>query len=135
MRTLNGYKERLAGKSFLMVDDEDIVVEVIEEVLAPVASRLETASNGMDALAKVSESDFDFILLDIEMPKMNGMEFYGYIKKLKPHLLKNIIFITGDTETDLTRNFINDSGCRFLDKPFMIRDLLMIMTEEAEEDL
>lgn len=118
-----------------MVDDEDIVVEVIEEVLAPVASRLETASNGMDALAKVSESDFDFILLDIEMPKMNGMEFYGYIKKLKPHLLKNIIFITGDTETDLTRNFINDSGCRFLDKPFMIRDLLMIMTEEAEEDL
>lgn len=118
---------RLSGKAVLLVDDEEIVTDVIREVLSPAVELLETATNGEEALAKIMEMDFDFILLDIEMPKMNGMELYRYVKEIKPHLLERIIFITGDTETALTRTFIIKSECRYLDKPFMLRDLFRVM--------
>ncbi|MBI1912958.1 MAG: response regulator [Deltaproteobacteria bacterium] len=117
----------LSGKAVLLVDDEEIVTDVIREVLSPAVELLETATNGEEALAKIMEMDFDFILLDIEMPKMNGMELYRYVKEIKPHLLERIIFITGDTETALTRTFIMKSECRYLDKPFMLRDLFRVM--------
>lgn len=117
-----------SGKSVLLVDDEAIVVDVIREVLAPRVSVFESASNGIEALAKITDADFDFILMDIEMPRMNGMELYRHIMETKPHLTHSVIFITGDTETEATRTFIRNTGCMFLDKPFMLKDLFFIMS-------
>ncbi|MDP2690069.1 MAG: response regulator [Deltaproteobacteria bacterium] len=119
--------EYLAGKSVLMVDDEEIVGDVIKEVLLPAVSVLDVVGDGAEALARIVERDYDIILLDIEMPKMSGMEFFRHLKNMKPHLASRTIFITGDTETPSTRSFILKSGCRYLDKPFMIRDLLKTM--------
>lgn len=117
-----------SGKSVLLVDDETIVVDVIREVLAPKVSVFESASNGIEALAKITDMDFDFILLDIEMPRMNGMELYRHLSEMKPHLTHCVIFITGDTETEATRVFIRKTRCLFLDKPFMLKDLFGVMS-------
>ncbi|MBI5588735.1 MAG: response regulator [Deltaproteobacteria bacterium] len=125
------YRETLAGRSVLLVDDEAIVVEVIREVIGPMVSVFASASNGIEALARILDRDFDFILMDIEMPRMNGIELYRHISETKPHLLKKVIFITGDTETEVTRSFIKKSGCLYLDKPFMIKDLLSVMSRGA----
>lgn len=121
------FKE-LSDKAVLVVDDEDVVVDVIQEAISPLTSTVEAAFNGVEALAKIMEKDYDFILLDIEMPKMNGMDLFKYICDIKPHLRSRIIFITGDVETESTRTFINQSGCRFIDKPFMLRELFSLMT-------
>ncbi len=118
---------RLAGKSVLLVEDEEIVAEVISEVVAPCVRSFHTAPDGVEALANVMERDYDVILLDIAMPRMNGMVFYGHLRALKPYLMDRVIFITGDTETEAIREFIATSGCRFLDKPFMVRDLMGVM--------
>lgn len=129
-------KVAFSGKSVLLVDDETIVVDVIREVLAPKVSVFEAASNGIEALAKITEADFDFILMDIEMPRMNGMELYRQLSETKPHLKRSVIFITGDTETEATRTFIMESGRLFLDKPFLLKELLCVMSElDAKERL
>lgn len=119
--------QRLAGKSVLLVEDEEIVAEVIFEVLGPAVRSFHTAPDGVEALALVMERDYDVILLDIAMPRMNGMKFYEHLSALKPYLAGRVIFITGDTETEGIREFISTSGCRFLDKPFMVKDLMDVM--------
>lgn len=111
-----------------MVDDETVVVDVIKEVVGPLMSGFDTAADGIKALAMLADSDYDFILLDIKMPRMDGIELYRHIKNIKPYLTGRIIFITGDTETERTRNFICETGCRSIDKPFTIKELLDIMT-------
>lgn len=117
----------LSGRSVLLVEDEEIVAEVIFEVVAPAVRSFHTAPDGVEALAAVMERDYDVILLDIAMPRMNGMKFYEHLKRLKPYLLGRVVFITGDTETEGVREFISTSGCRFLDKPFMVKDLMGVM--------
>lgn len=119
----------LAGMTVLMVDDDEIVGDVIKEVLSPVVSALDVVGNGTEALACIAERDYDVILLDIEMPGMNGMEFFKHLNNLMPRLAGRVIFITGDTETPSTRTFILESGCRHLDKPFMIKELVRVMTD------
>ncbi len=118
----------LSGKTLLMVDDETVVVDVVKEVVGPAMGAFDTAADGVEALLKIMDTDYDFILLDVKMPKMDGIEFYNYVKTIKPYLLTRVIFITGDTETERTRNFIRDTGCPSIDKPFLIKKLLDLMT-------
>jgi len=121
----------LSGRSVLMVEDEEIVSEVLKEVMGPIVSTVETARNGEEALAKVIQRDFDYILLDIKMPRMNGMDFFRHMSVLKPHLTKRVVFITGDTESEITRSFIRNNGCNSLNKPFGIRELLDILAKSG----
>lgn len=121
------FNRALCGKSVLMIEDEEIVVDVIKEVVGGLVSVFEAARDGVDGLIKIMSKDYDYILLDVRMPRMNGIELYRHVSIHKPHLLRRIIFVTGDTESESTRMFIIRSGCRSLNKPFMIRELLETM--------
>lgn len=131
MSDVRGKALPIEGRSVLLVDDEPIVVDVLSEVFEPLAEVFRSAANGIEALAILLDEDFDFILMDIEMPRMNGMELFRHIEEVKPYLIPRIIFITGDTETRATRDFIKRSGCRYIDKPFMLKDLFEVMADPA----
>lgn len=118
----------LKGLRLLMVDDEAVLTEFLKETVAPSVSAFETASGGVAALGRIAERDFDFILLDIKMPGMGGVELYMRIKEIKPHLLRRIIFITGDAESDSIRLFLKHTGCAVLSKPFLAKDLLLLIS-------
>ncbi|MBI4948797.1 MAG: response regulator [Deltaproteobacteria bacterium] len=121
----------LSGRSVLMVEDEEIVSEALKEVMGPIVSTVETARNGEEALAKILKRDFDYILLDIKMPRMNGMDFFRHMSVLKPCLTKRVIFITGDTESEITRSFIRANGGNSLNKPFGIWELLDMLAKSG----
>lgn len=123
----HGAYRKLSGSSVLVVDDEEMVVDVIREALSPIVSMLETATSGEEALVKAVKRDFDSILLDVNMPVMNGMEFFRLIKLLKPHLSSRIILMTGDVKGVTTGSFVRSSGCRTVEKPFGICELLEAM--------
>ncbi|MBI5562167.1 MAG: response regulator [Deltaproteobacteria bacterium] len=125
MRTLT--RRGLDGKTVLLAEDEDIVVDVIREVVGPFVASLDIALDGPDALAMIMRRDYDIILLDIKMPRMNGISLFNYVRDLKPRLLERIIIITGDAESDHVRTFIKNSGCPHLAKPFKIKDLFDAM--------
>lgn len=59
--------------SLLLVEDDLINQKITLLTLKPLVNRMETASNGMEALDKLASSDFDLILMDIQMPVMNGI--------------------------------------------------------------
>ncbi len=121
----------LRDRSVLIVDDEKEVSSLISEAISINTSKIETASNGGEALEKIKASDFDFIFLDVRIPGMDGLELFRHIAKLKHHLTSRIVFITGDTETESVSEFLRIAKCRFLPKPFGVNDLLGTMSEMA----
>lgn len=120
-------REGFSGKSVLVADNAEIVVDALSEALGSLADRLDTAGSGTDALAKIMENDFDIIFLDIQLPVISGMKMYGLIRKYRPHLVARIVFLTGDAGSDEIRFFLKFCGCRFLEKPFSLKDLTFIV--------
>ncbi|OGP15687.1 MAG: hypothetical protein A2052_07430 [Deltaproteobacteria bacterium GWA2_54_12] len=120
-------RKRFSGKSVLVADNAEIVVDVLSEALRCLAGRLDTAGSGTEAFAKIMDNDFDIILLDILLPVISGMELYGLIKKYRPHLTTRIVFLTGDASSEEIWPFLSLCGCRFLEKPFSLKDLAYII--------
>jgi CheY-like chemotaxis protein len=67
-------------KRIIIVDDEEAVRRVMEKILTAAGYDCITASDGMDAIEKLSRQNVDLILLDMNMPNMNGVEFLKYIR-------------------------------------------------------
>lgn len=67
----------------LVVDDEKLIRDVIKEYLLLENFEVEEASNGLEVVDKVKQDDFDIIIMDIMMPKMDGYTACREIKKLK----------------------------------------------------
>ncbi|MBI5887902.1 MAG: response regulator [Deltaproteobacteria bacterium] len=125
----------LAGKSIIIVDDEEGVVKAVRDSVGPHVLSVETALTGVDAVAAIMDRDFDLILLDIKMPGMSGMEVFRCISDVKPYLADRVIFVTGDTESESTDSFIKITGCRHLSKPFSTKALLDSMCEYEMETM
>ena len=80
--------------NILVVDDLPEKLLVMDSVLAELGQNLITASSGEEALRKVLEHDFAVILLDVNMPGMDGFETAAFIRKRKKSAHTPIIFIT-----------------------------------------
>ncbi len=65
---------RVAGADILLVEDNDINQQIAQELLSGVGMRVTTADNGLEALSLSKGHAFDLILMDLEMPKMDGYE-------------------------------------------------------------
>ena len=65
----------------LCVDDEDIVIRSCRRVLGDDEFEFEAAQSGIDALKQIDETDFDVVVLDIMMPKMDGIEVLQRVKE------------------------------------------------------
>lgn len=76
----------LAGKKILAADDNESNLQLIESMLQQLQPgiRFVKALNGKEALEECSEEVFDYILLDLDMPEMNGFEALAEIRKLHP---------------------------------------------------
>jgi len=107
----------------LIVDD----TAVLRGIYATMLKRrykdinIEYAEDGREALNKVRSSDYSIIISDINMPVMNGIEFYKHLKEISPHLADKVIFISGSKDH---MKFIEGEGIPFLLKPFKNREFI-----------
>jgi PAS domain S-box-containing protein len=83
----------VAGATLLVVDDELDVLEVIAETLSAAGYDVSRASNAAEALAAISATAFDALLLDYALPGMSGAEVARRARILRPDL--PIVFVTG----------------------------------------
>ncbi|MBF0421287.1 MAG: response regulator [Magnetococcales bacterium] len=66
--------QKIGGARVLLVEDNQINQQVAEEILKGAALNVEKAENGVEAVTKVMESEYDLVLMDIQMPEMDGYE-------------------------------------------------------------
>jgi two-component system NtrC family sensor kinase len=102
----------------LLVDDEPIILDLVEDVLADSGFRVERAGNGAQALERLGEGRFDAMLIDLKMPDMNGRDLYELVRARRPEMASRVIFTTGDLDVPGLARFLNQSGNVLLRKPF-----------------
>lgn len=76
---LSAYK-KLAGCRVLLVDDNNINQDVVKELLYLIKAKVTTANNGQEALALLDAQAFDLVLMDVQMPVMDGMEATRHLR-------------------------------------------------------
>ena len=117
------------GAAALIVEDEPALASAVVEGLADAGYLVVHASDGEEALAKVRERTFDVIVCDLKMPRVDGPTFYRAIAASSPPLARRVIFVTGDVAGTEAERFLDETGCRWLPKPFRLSDLLRTIRE------
>ncbi|HNP48690.1 MAG TPA: response regulator [Bacteroidia bacterium] len=126
--TLQIDKEDLAGMRILLVEDNPfnqiVAVDTLNDLLEkPV---IEIADNGLIALDKLTAADFDVVLMDIQMPEMDGFEATRKIRQDFPspkHMTK-IMAMTANVTKDEVDNCFSCGMDEYIAKPFDPQDLL-----------
>jgi len=118
------------GASILLVEDEAALATAVMDALADEGYLADWASDGDVALARVTEKPYDLVICDLKMPKRDGIAFYKALADSVPAMSKRVLFVTGDVAGTNAEQFLNDSGCRWLAKPFRLGDLLRAVRDE-----
>ena len=118
-----------AGATVLVVEDEPALAAAVAEGLADAGFAVDRAGDGEEALALVDARTYDLVICDLKMPRVDGTQFYRAIAARKPSLARRVIFVTGDVVGTDAERFLEESGCRWLAKPFRLADLLRTARE------
>jgi two-component system cell cycle sensor histidine kinase/response regulator CckA len=119
----------LAGSTVLVVEDEPALAAAVSEALTDAGFVVDRAGDGEEALRRVSVKSYDLIVCDLKMPKIDGMRFYQQLSTAHSDVAHRVIFVTGDVAGTEAERFLQDSGCRWLAKPFRLGDLLRTARE------
>ena len=124
---INGSEVRLLKNrdetNILIVDDEPEVANFLAAALES-EGNVQTADNGKKALEKVRQQHFDIIVADINMPVMNGIEFYKLAEAQYPDIWQRFIFFTGLGENAII-SFFERKRLAYLIKPVTVDDVIM----------
>jgi len=121
---LDSAAETIAGASILVVEDETPLASAVADALRDAGYLVQHASNGEEAILRVRKEPFDLVICDLKMPKVDGRSFYKMLAAAAPGLSKRVIFVTGDLADAEAEEFLEESGCRWLAKPFRLGELL-----------
>ncbi len=115
--------------SFLIVDDIIINRVLLKEILKDICEKVIEASNGKEAIGILSVENVDIILMDIEMPQMNGLEATRYIRNELPSPVNNtpIIALTAHNPSDFFEDFSCAGFNDLVTKPYSFEKLLKII--------
>jgi CheY-like chemotaxis protein len=104
-------------KRVLVVDDEPTIRALLSRSLELDGLKVDLAGDGEEAWRRLQTHPYDCIILDLKMPGMSGQQLYQAIGALGQELTKKVIFITGDTVSSETLDFIAEAGSPALTKP------------------
>ena len=108
-------------ENILVVDDSEPTVSLLSAILSR-EGQVETASNGKEALEKIKQKYYRAILTDVDMPVMDGMEFYEAAVKIYPDIRKRIIFSTGHDAPEVL-SFFRKNHLRYMIRPVPINEI------------
>ena len=107
--------------TILSVDDDTEMAALLHEVVSQLGHTSVTAVDGVDALEKLGERQFDMVITDIAMPRMNGIEL---TKRIKTDLEDvDVVVVTGYQDKYKYTDVIEIGASDFISKPFNINEL------------
>lgn len=108
----------------LIIEDEAAIRRVLTKILTEEndSYKVEEAEDGLQGLEKVKNEDYDLILCDIKMPKMDGVEVLEAVKKIKPEI--PMVMISGHGDLDTAVNTMRMGAYDYISKPPDLNRLL-----------
>lgn len=127
----------LSGYTALLIDDDEDSRTLARHILEQVGARVVVARNGQEGFALAVETQPDFILSDISMPGMNGLEM---MREMAISIYTRdipVIAISGMDDPALRLNSFRAGFLHYIQKPFdaekLVRQIWLILTETEED--
>ena len=109
---------RTRGRSLLLIDDSEDVVHLLIELLKPLGLRIVAVGDGTSALGAARDARPDLILVDLQLPDMDGLSAVRLIKEALPELARTpVVVITGHANPENIREAVELGVIDFLVKP------------------
>jgi ATP-dependent Lon protease len=105
----------------LVVDDEEVARRNLAHILSKENYTVVTAASGTEAFEKLAQAEFDVVLTDFRMEKVDGMEVLARIKMRSPNT--EVIMITGYASIDTAVEAMKKGAFHYIPKPFKIEDV------------
>jgi signal transduction histidine kinase len=120
-------------KTILIVDDDRDVAETLGDLLQVDGHHVELVANGMLALEKLHSQTYDLILSDVRMPDTDGPRLYTQLERQHPELLRRVAFLTGDTLSAETREFLERTRVPTMAKPFTLEQVRQVLQQVTQK--
>ena len=127
----------LKGKplNLLVADDNDVNLFFVESVIKRFKGKCHSVRDGVEVLNALKENDYDGILLDIQMPRMDGMRTLKEIRQMEGDVSKIPVIAVSAFATEKEKNKIITAGAqKYLGKPFFPNDLYDAISSVFELD-
>ena len=115
----------------LIVDDDRSIRKTLRNILEYEKYEVDESPDGLDCIVKLKQQDFDLIILDIKMPKMDGMEALERIQTLKPEI--PVIMISGHGTIDTAVEAVKNGAFDFIQKPPDLNRLLITLRNAMDK--
>jgi two-component system, NtrC family, response regulator AtoC len=122
----------MAGKRVLVIDDEKNMRHMLQIMLGKAGYEAETAGNGLEGLEKIGRGEFDFVLCDLKMPKMDGMAFLKQAKEKFSE--KTIIMMSAYGNIDDAVEAMKVGAYDYISKPFKTDEVLLTLKKAEERE-
>jgi CheY-like chemotaxis protein len=110
-------RAKYAGIRVLVAEDEPVNAEIARILLEDVGFEVDSAEDGQEALEFAEKAPYQLVLMDMQMPRMNGLDAARAIKALPMHRRTPIVALTGNAFVEERRRCIDAGMSRFITKP------------------
>ena len=113
--------------NILTVDDSASIRLTTRVALSNAGYQVTEAVDGMDGIAKLSASQYDLIVTDLNMPNMDGLTMIRELRKMPAHMGVPVIFLTTESDNDIKQQAKAAGATGWLTKPFDPESLVKIV--------
>jgi len=113
------HPENVPVSEVLLVDDDQVSSRGVVQALVLAKMRVTSLADPLEALEKLRQTAFGLVLLDVELPRMNGMVLCEQLRRLDHHRHTPVIFITGHGDSKTRARSILSGGNDFIPKPIL----------------
>jgi CheY-like chemotaxis protein len=123
----SAYQRPLHRERILVLEDEPTVAQLVADVMSEEGHRVDVLLDSREALGRLEENKYDLIICDLKMPHLDGPGFYRELVRSGNPLQHRLLFITGDTMSPRTQEFLASSKLPYLAKPFLVEELKQVV--------
>ncbi|MDR3556717.1 MAG: response regulator [Syntrophobacteraceae bacterium] len=105
----------------LVADDDEVFLEILAETVEQADAAVDLAPDGLAALEQLAAGDFDILITDLNMPRMDGLTLLRQVRTFYPHIL--CILITGFGSLESAIQALRLGAYDYIQKPFMMEQV------------
>ena len=112
----------------MLVDDNELLLSSIKRFLAKEFTHIMDARTGEEAIALFERQPYEVVVIDINLPGIDGWEVFKYIKQQAPQT--RVIIITSREDEELKSKALSEGAAGFFTKPFSLEELKGVLEKE-----